>query len=104
MPTTAFRMILNPGMQAEYQRRHDAIWPELVEALKAAGACDYSIFLDPETHHLFAVLKHPEQHGMNALPALDVVRRWWDHMADIMATESDHTPCMTPLTLVFHLP
>jgi L-rhamnose mutarotase len=104
MPTTAFRMVLNPGMQAEYQRRHDAIWPELVQALQAAGVSDYWIFLDPETHHLFAVLKHPEQHGLDRLPSHPVVRRWWSHMADVMATEADHTPRTWPLVPVFHLP
>ena len=31
----AFRMKLNPGMKAEYIRRHDEIWPELVVLLKA---------------------------------------------------------------------
>ena len=30
----AFTMKLNPGMEAEYRRRHDEIWPELVELLK----------------------------------------------------------------------
>ena len=33
----AFRMFLNPGCVAEYKKRHDAIWPELVELLKTAG-------------------------------------------------------------------
>jgi L-rhamnose mutarotase len=103
MPTTAFRMNLNPGMQAEYRRRHDEIWPELVQALKAAGISDYWIFLDPESNHLFAVLKHSERHGMDSLPTQAVVRRWWDYMADIMATEPDHRPCSVPLVPLFHL-
>ena len=29
----AFKMKLNPGMQAEYKKRHDEIWPELVDLL-----------------------------------------------------------------------
>ena len=33
----AFRMRLYPGMAEEYRRRHDAIWPELVELLRKAG-------------------------------------------------------------------
>ena len=32
----AFRMMLNPGAEAEYRRRHDEIWPELVALLKEA--------------------------------------------------------------------
>ena len=44
----AFTMKLNPGMEDEYRRRHDEIWPELAELLKNAGVEDYSIHLDPE--------------------------------------------------------
>ena len=30
----AFKMTLNPGMEAEYIKRHDEIWPELVDLLQ----------------------------------------------------------------------
>ena len=53
----AFRMKLKPGTTAEYKRRHDEIWPELEQLLREAGIYDYSIFLDEEDMHLFAVLK-----------------------------------------------
>ena len=103
LETIAFRMQLNPGQEGEYQRRHDELWPELAEALKAAGVSDYWIFLDRETNHLFAVLKRPADHTMDALPAMAIVRRWWAHMADLMATEPDDTPVSTPLIPMFHL-
>ena len=45
----AFKMKLNPGMEDEYRRRHDEIWPELTELLKDAGVEDYSIHLDRES-------------------------------------------------------
>ena len=102
--TIAFRMNLHHGMAEEYKRRHDAIWPELADLLHRAGVSDYSIWLDEETHHLFAVLKRPETHGMDRLPTEAVVRRWWDYMADIMETEADHTPVQLPLRKMFHLP
>lgn len=100
----AFRMVLHPGQAEEYRRRHDEIWPELAALLKMAGVSDYSIWLDEETHHLFAVLKRAEDHTMDTLPMEAVVRRWWDHMADIMATEPDNTPVQIPLRKMFHLP
>ncbi len=103
METIAFRMILNPGQAAEYKRRHDAIDPALSRLLKEAGASDYSIWLDEETNHLFAILKRPQDHGMDRLPREAVVRRWWDHMADIMAVEPDNTPVQVPLKKMFHL-
>jgi L-rhamnose mutarotase len=49
MKRHAFKMKLKPGMAAEYQRRHDEIWPELARELRAAGVSDYSIFFDEET-------------------------------------------------------
>ena len=101
--TVAFRMNLFPGKAEEYRRRHDDIWPELAALLKEAGVSDYSIWLDDETHHLFAVLKRRADHGMDSLPAEAVVRRWWDYMADIMETEPDHTPVQVPLHRMFHL-
>lgn len=103
MEQIAFRMQLNPGQAAEYQRRHDAIWPELVSLLHEAGISDYSIFLDPETHALFAVLRRTIDHRMAELPAHAVMQRWWNHMGDIMATNPDQSPVVMPLTPVFHL-
>ena len=103
METYAFRMLLNPGQRAEYQRRHDAIWPELLALLREAGVCDYSIFLDEEHHVLFAVLKRPAGHAMEALPQHPVMRRWWAHMADLMRTHPDGAPVAEPLPCVFHM-
>jgi len=100
----AFRMNLNPGQATEYERRHDEIFPELVTALKDAGVSDYSIWLDPETHHLFAILTRTDDHGMDALPDREIVQRWWAFMADIMDTHPDNVPVQVPLARVFHLP
>jgi L-rhamnose mutarotase len=104
MEKYAFKMQLNPGMEAEYIRRHDAIWPELVELLQDAGVQDYSIHLDRETHILFGVLWRKSDHGMAALPDHPVMQRWWAHMADIMQTRPNNEPIATPLAMVFHMP
>jgi L-rhamnose mutarotase len=99
----AFKMQLNPGMEAEYRRRHDEIWPELVALLKDAGVEDYSIHLDRETGILFASLWRPVDHRMGDLPDHPVMKRWWAHMADIMASNPDHSPVEAPLVTLFHL-
>lgn len=100
----AFRMRLNPGMAEEYRRRHDAIWPELVDLLRAAGVSDYSIHLDPDTNALFGVLWRDSGHGMADLPNHPVMRRWWAHMADVMETHPGNEPVAVPLVPMFHLP
>jgi L-rhamnose mutarotase len=104
MAKHAFRMVLKPGMADEYRRRHDALWPDLADALRAAGVTDYSIHLDPETNHLFGVLWRRDDHGMDALPGLPVMQRWWAHMADIMEVNPDNSPVVVPLLDMFHMP
>jgi L-rhamnose mutarotase len=104
MQKFAFRMRLNPGMEDEYRRRHDAIWPELADLLRQAGIRDYSIHLDRETGLLFGVLWRTDDHRMDDLPAHPVMQRWWAHMADIMETRADNAPVAVPLDCVFHLP
>ena len=103
METIAFTMQLKPGFEAEYKRRHDEIWPELSDLLHEAGVNDYSIFLDETSLTLFGVLKRTEAHGMDALPAHPVRKKWWAYMADIMLTNPDKSPQQTSLTPVFHM-
>ncbi|MCX5495230.1 L-rhamnose mutarotase [Kaistia dalseonensis] len=103
MQKIAFKMLLNPGQEAEYKRRHDEIWPELSALLKEAGVSDYSIFLDRQTSTLFATLWRRDDHAMDELPNHPVMKRWWAHMADIMATKPTNEPISIPLENVFHM-
>ncbi|MGL6161331.1 L-rhamnose mutarotase [Microbulbifer sp.] len=103
MEKIAFVMQLKAGCEAEYKKRHDEIWPELVEELKSAEIEDYSIYLHRDTLQLFAVLKRAENHGMDNLPQRAVMQKWWAYMADIMDTETDKSPKTTQLQTVFHL-
>ena len=59
-------MQLNQGEAEAYQKRHDEIWPELVDLLHDAGISDYSIFLDEETHNLLGVLWSSKNHNESA--------------------------------------
>ncbi|MCV0427907.1 MAG: L-rhamnose mutarotase [Roseibium sp.] len=103
MEKFAFKMQLNPGMEAEYRKRHDEIWPELVELLKSAGIRDYSIHLDRDTNILFGVLWRENADGMAKLPHNPVMQKWWAHMADIMETRDNNEPVAETLETVFHM-
>jgi L-rhamnose mutarotase len=110
-------MKLKPGAESEYRRRHDAIWPELLNVLREAGIRDYSIFLDSESLSLFAVLKLAPNHRRDSLPANAVMQRWWTYMADLMVTNDEDDagngsdvantasarPKEWPLELMFHM-
>jgi L-rhamnose mutarotase len=102
--TIAFRMRLHPGQAAEYRRRHDEIWPELVQTLRVAGVIDYRIFLDEPTNALFAVLTRQTDHKMDSLATLPIMKRWWAMMADVMETNADQSPVVENLTPMFELP
>ncbi|MFL5743702.1 MAG: L-rhamnose mutarotase [Niastella sp.] len=104
MPRVAFKMQLFKGAGEEYKKRHDKIWPELCDLLKKAGISDYSIFLDDTTHSLFGVLKAEDPQALDQLPAQEVMQRWWKYMADIMESNTDHSPVSIPLKEVFYLP
>lgn len=104
MQRHAFKMYLNPGQEAEYRRRHDEIWPELAALLREAGVSNYSIFLDSETNVLFGYLERTDDHRMAELPDHPVMKRWWQHMKDIMRTNPDGSPVAVPLKDTFHLP
>ncbi|WP_422383167.1 L-rhamnose mutarotase [Roseibium album] len=103
MEKLAFKMILNPGMEEEYKKRHDEIWPELAALLKSAGIRDYSIHLDRDTNILFGVLWREDGHKMEDLPEHPVMQKWWAHMSDIMASRPDNKPVVKELETVFHL-
>ncbi|AUD05794.1 L-rhamnose mutarotase [Spirosoma pollinicola] len=102
MEEIAFTMKLKPGVEVEYQRRHDEIWPELTATLIDAGIRDYSIYLDRSTGTLFAVQKRMPGHTIDALPSLPIMKKWWAYMADLMETNPDNSPVTNTLERVFH--
>ena len=103
MHRIAFKMTLYPGYAEEYKARHEALWPELEAALKAAGISDYSIFIDEETNSLFGVLKADDAKLLDELPDNPVMKQWWQYMSDIMDTNDDHSPVSVPLKEIFYL-
>ena len=103
MRTIAFVMAVHPEHTEEYIHRHQPIWPELTQTLRDHGVSDYSIFLHPGTHQLFAVAKIENQEQWNAIAHTEVCQRWWTHMAPLMPTNPDHSPIVTALEPVFDL-
>jgi len=103
MEKRGFVLHLKPGFEAEYERRHDEIWPELVAELKAAGISDYAIFLHPSTLQLFGVFSCPEKNTIDELPNKPIMKKWWAYMADIMDSNVDNSPVNIPLKQVFYM-
>jgi L-rhamnose mutarotase len=103
MKRNGFKMKLLPGYKEEYIKRHNEIWPSLVNLIKQQGISNYSIFLDEETNSLFA---YQEQSGTDSSQDLghdDIVKKWWDYMKDIMETNPDNSPVTINLEPVFYM-
>jgi L-rhamnose mutarotase len=103
MKRIAFKMYLKTGQEEEYKKRHNELWPEVADLLKKAGISDYSIFLDKQSHTLFAVQTIDEGEGSQSLGANMIIKKWWDHMADIMEVNQDNSPVSEALEEVFYL-
>ncbi len=91
MERVAFTMKLLPGAEAEYRRRHAAVWPEMLDALRAAGCSDYSIYQRDDD--LFGVFVVDDFGRFRALmDASEVNARWQADMASLI------DPCTDPAT------
>jgi L-rhamnose mutarotase len=103
MKREAFKMYLKPGYEAEYERRHREIWPEVKQLLKESGVSDYSIYWDKDTNILFAVQKISGEASSQELGDNPIIQKWWAYMADIMETNPDNSPVSIPLKEVFYM-
>ena len=96
MEHMAWKGRVKPGCKEEYQRRHAEIWPEMVEVLKAAGICNYSIFyVNDELFGYYECDSVEEAGRVQAQSA--VVDRWNEYMKDVMKMDKDPETGAQPL-------
>lgn len=99
----SFKMKLYDGMAAEYEKRHNELWPEMQDMIHEYGGKNYSIFLDKETNVLYGYIEIESEEKWAKSADTPINRRWWDFMADIMETNPDNSPVSVDLAPVFHL-
>ena len=102
MNEVAFKMKLKPVLRKNIRSGMMKL-PEMVTVLKNAGVYDYSIYLDKESNTLFAVQKLTDDNTADKLPQNEIVRQWWEYMADIMEVNPDKSPVEVELKKVFHM-
>jgi L-rhamnose mutarotase len=76
-----FTLQVDPSRLAEYRRRHEAVWPQMLSALAAAGWRDYSLFLRDDGLLVGYFLTEDLAAAQAAMEATDVNRRWQAEMA-----------------------
>ena len=103
MTNYAWVLEVRPGYEEEYKRRHDEIWPEMLEALRKAGIRNYNIFRHGLT--LFGYFETDDLDASRKAIAADPVNaRWGAYMAPIMKIDIDpETEFPYLLPLQFHM-
>jgi L-rhamnose mutarotase len=98
---SAFVLRVRPDKIDEYVDEHRAVWPEMLDALRAAGIRNYSIFRAGNEVFGYFEADDLEAAGRH-LDAEDVSRRWQDHMAGLLEERvPDAGP--PPLEQIFRL-
>ena len=89
----------------EYKLRHESVWPEMREALSAAGWHNYSLFLRDDGL-LIGYVETPDfERALSDMAATDVNRRWQEQMKEFFESDSGLAADeqMRPISEMFHL-
>lgn len=94
---------IKEGMVEEYVRRHDEIWPEMVETLKEAGIANYTIW--NTGNELFGYYECTKGYAFAEKYQREspVVARWNVYMADVMDFDTDENGNQLEYRSVFYL-
>ncbi|MFI6079029.1 L-rhamnose mutarotase [Actinoplanes sp. NPDC051343] len=97
-----FHLQVRPDRLEEYVARHQAVWPEMQDALRAAGWRNYSLFLRPDGLLIGYVEADDLAASQAAMETTEVNTRWQASMTEFFegATPTDGFPLLTE---VFHL-
>ena len=84
MDKVVWRAKVRPGMQEEYKRRHDEIWDEMVRALKDAGICNYTIWMDGDELFGYYECEKGVDYALSFQQENPVVQKWEKSMEPVM--------------------
>lgn len=104
MERYAWKATLKDGKKGEYIRRHNEIWPDLVEVLKEAGIENYSIWLCGNDLFGYYECKKGIAFAGKVQAESPVVEKWNEFMQDVMEMNIDERTGAQPLLeQVFYL-
>lgn len=103
MERLCFLMHLVPGMEAEYEKRHDEIWPDMQAAVYDAGFRNYSLFRRGTQVIGYAECVPDIATVLTKMGAAEVNTRWGESFSNIIASMTDETGDLIRYTEVWHL-
>lgn len=96
-----FLLEVKPDRIDDYVAAHEAVWPEMLAALKGAGVRNYTIFRSGT--HVFGYFETDDRRASERfLAEQPVSARWQDRMADLLVRRVDDAG-PRPLDVIFRL-
>jgi L-rhamnose mutarotase len=105
MKRVGFLLKVKEDMLDEYKKRHEAVWPEMLDALRRTGWHNYSLFLR-EDGLLFGYFEAEDsfQASLDGMDKEEINAKWQEYMAPFFKGTGDHADkMMVELEEVFHL-
>ena len=103
MERICFTFEIYPGKEAEYKRRHDEIWPELVAAIQDAGIKNYSLFRRGTQIIAYAECEPDAATAFGKVGATEVNARWAKWFEDVIVQLTDENGQLFRVDEVWHL-
>lgn len=104
MEKYAWKATLKQGSLDEYKRRHNEIWKEMVDVLKNAGVCNYTIWNVGDELFGYYECEKGIEFASKIQSESPVVKRWDKYMKDILIMEMDPvTKAQPKLDKVFEM-
>jgi L-rhamnose mutarotase len=105
MKRICFVLQVKPDRLEEYKRRHRAVWPEMLNALRETGWINYSLFLREDGLLVGYLETEDFERARAGMASREVNDRWQSEMRDFFVQPQGLTPdrAMQPLEEVFHL-
>jgi L-rhamnose mutarotase len=105
MERACFLLRVRPDRLDEYKERHRAVWPEMLDALRANGWGNYSLFLSGDGLLVGYVDADDFDAAVSGMERTDVNARWQAEMAEFFELRSGERPDtgLQRLEEVFHL-
>ena len=102
MERFAWKGRIKEGMQEEYKRRHDEIWPEMLALLKEAGIRNYTIWSDGRDVFGYYECEKGIAFAEKTQAQSPVVDKWNDYMQDVLELVMDpETGAQPKLRMMF---
>jgi L-rhamnose mutarotase len=106
MKRVGFLLKVKPEKIEEYKKHHEAVWPEMLEALRRTGWHNYSLFMRDDGL-LFGYFETPEsfQAALDGMAKEEINLKWQEFMQPYFEALGGARPdqMMQELVEVFHL-